>query len=108
MRNRKGLQHHPAGLRGRFELEVQPRLADPGFGYRRHDLPMPLARQLGGVLKRLYLALASDKLGQPPSHRALQPRPQRPQPGHFIDVDRLANAFDPGRAERFQDEIPFA
>src|SRR5215469_17562006 len=61
VRDRNRLQYHPAGLRGRLELEVQPRLADAGLRHRRHDLPVSRLRQLGGVLKRIYLALTSDE-----------------------------------------------
>ena len=60
------------------------------------------------MLERLHLALAPDELGQPAPRRALQPRAQGPQPGDFVNVDRLADAFDFGCAERLEDEVAFA
>src|SRR5712692_6999822 len=53
----------------------------------------------------LHLALASHELRQPPSHGALQPRAQRTQPGHFVNVDRLADAFNFGRAKTIKEEV---
>ncbi len=47
VRNRKRLQHHPARLRGRLELEEQPRLADSRLGHRGDDLPAPRLGLLG-------------------------------------------------------------
>jgi hypothetical protein len=89
----------------RLELEVQPRLADPRLRHRRDDLPAPRLCLIGGMLKRIHLALTSDELGQATPGRALQPRPQRPQPGHLVNVDLLADAFDSGGTEWLKDEI---
>ena len=107
MRNRKRLQHHPAGLRRRFELEEQSRLADARLRHRGNDLPVPRLGLIGGMLERLHLALAPDELGQPAAGRTLQPRAQRSEPGHLINVDRLADAFDSGRTQRFELEVAF-
>ena len=55
--------------------------SDPRLGHRGDDLSVSLARQFGGVLHRLHLALAADELGQPAPDSALQPRAQRPEAG---------------------------
>ena len=57
------------------------------------------------MLERLHLALAPDELRQPAPRRALQPRAQRPEPGHLVNIDRLADAFDLGRPQRLEREI---
>ena len=107
MRDREGLQHHPARLRDRLELEEQPRLAGARLRHRRDDLPMPgLARLLGGMLHRIHLALASDELRQPAPRRALQARAQRPEARHLENIDRLGDAFDPGRPQRLELKYP--
>ena len=68
---------------------------------------MSRLRLLGGVFERLHLALAPDELGQPAPCRTLQSRPQRPEAGHLINIDRLADAFDSGWTQRLQDKIAF-
>ncbi len=50
VRDRECLQHHPARLRNRFELEEQARLADPRLGHRRDNLP---ASSLGLIRRTL-------------------------------------------------------
>ena len=42
--------------------------------------------------------LASDEFRQSAADCPLQARPQRPEPGHFIDIDRLTETLDLGRA----------
>ena len=109
VRDRERFQHHPARLRRRLELEEQPRLADarPPPSPRR-SARARLAPARRACLHRLHLALAPDELRQPAPGRALQPRAQRPEPGHLVNVDRLADAFDPGRAERLEREVALA
>jgi hypothetical protein len=107
VRYRNRLQHHPAGLRSRLELEEQARLADPGLRHRRHDLPTPRLCLLGGMPQCFHLALASNELGQPAADRTLQLRAQRPESGHLVNVNRLADAFDPAGAERLELEVTF-
>ena len=110
VRDREGLQHHPAGLRRRLELEEQPRLADAR--------PRPSPRRSA----RARLAPARRAASSPPSRararrtssaraRAARckPRAQRPEPGHLVNVDRLADAFDSRRARaRLKHEVAFA
>jgi hypothetical protein len=62
-------------------------------------------RALGRGLHRLHLALAANELGESAPSRSLQSRPQRPEARHLINVDRLAYAFDLGRAHRLQLKI---
>src|SRR6266852_4164885 len=73
VRDRKGLEHHPARLRDGLELEQQARFADPGLRHRRHDLSVPSFGVLRRMLHRLHLALPPDELGQPAACRSLQP-----------------------------------
>jgi hypothetical protein len=98
MRNRKRLQHHPSGLILGLELVEQPRLPGARFGHRRDDLAVAAHRTLGRRAHRLHLALAPHEFRQPTSRRTLQSSAQRTQSGHFVNIDRLADAFDLGCA----------
>src|SRR6266851_3619102 len=59
------------------------------------------------MLHRLHLALPPDELG-PAADRALQPRAQGSQAGDFVNVDRLADAFDFGWTKTVEDEVALA
>ena len=102
-----GLQHHPARLILDLELEEQARLAGARLCHRGDDLAVTGLGLVGGGLHRIHLALAADELRKPTPGRSLQSGSQRSQPGHLIDVDRLADALDLGRSERLQREISF-
>ena len=39
--------------------------------------------------------------------RGLKPRPERPEPAHFVHGNRLADAPDARRADSFENEIAF-
>jgi len=105
MRDRIGLEHHPAGLRDGLELEVESRLAGARFRDRSGDLPAPLPRQPGDVPERFNLARAPDELGVTTPGRALEASAQRPESCHLKHRDWLADAFDSARAKRLELKI---
>ena len=107
MRDREGLQHHPAGLILDLELVEQARFAGACLRHRGDDLPAPGPRLLGRALERVHLGIPPHELRQSAAGRALQPRPQRPESCHLINADRLAQAFDPGRTQRLELEVSF-
>ena len=94
-------------LRHGLELEKQARLADSRLGHRGDDLAVPRLGLLRRALERLHLGLPAHKLRQTAPRRALQPRAQRPQPRHFINVYRFAHSLNPSGAESLQREISF-
>lgn len=95
MRNGERFQHHPSRLRDRLELIEQARLADSRVGHRCDNLPLTGLRLLRRVLQRIHLGLPADKFAQPAARRALKTGAQRSESGHFVDFDRLHDAFDP-------------
>src|SRR5216684_5663263 len=105
VRDRKGLEHHPARLRDGLELEQQARFADPGLRHRRHDLSVPSFGVLRRMLHRLHLALPPDELRQATARRTLQAGAQRPQPGYLVNLDRLADAFDFGWTQTVEEKV---
>src|SRR5262245_46415947 len=107
MRDGESLEHRPAQLGNRLELEEQPRLSDSSLGYCGDNLSATSLGLLGGVLHRVDLSLAPDELGQTAPNRPLQSRAQRTQAGNFINVDRLADAFNARRPHRLQCEVAF-
>src|SRR5438128_334322 len=54
---------------------------------------------------RLDLALAPDELGEAAPGRPLQACPHWSEPRDLEQFDRLADAFDPGRAKSFELKI---
>ena len=69
---------------------------------------MPAIASSSAVPHLLKLALAPDELGQPAPRRELEMVRSGPSPSHFVNVDRLADAFDLGRSQATQLEIAFA
>jgi hypothetical protein len=92
----------------RLEFVEQPRFPHPWLGHRRDDLPEPRLCLIGGVLERFHLTLAPDKLCQPATCSPLQTRAQGSEPGHLINVDRLADTSDSGCAQRLENEVALA
>jgi len=91
-----------------LELEQQARLADPRLRHRGDDLAMTGLGLLGRRLHRLHLAAAPHEFREPPPRRALKPGAQGSETCHFMNIHRLADAFDLGCAQRLEDEVAFA
>ncbi len=108
MRKRERLQHHAFGLRRSLEFVKQPRLSNSRLTQCGNDLPVPRPGQLQCAPDLLGFALAPDEPGEPALRRKLKACAQQPQPGHFVDVDRLAHAFDSHRAQRREAEVAVA
>src|SRR5262249_43453309 len=70
------------------------RLPTACLGHDRDKLAMSLHCQIERVLHLVYFALSSDELRQAPPWRKLKARPQRTMSGDFVNIDRLADAFD--------------
>ena len=66
---------------------------------------MPAGRALARLAQLLHLAVPADELGQPSGGRRLESRPDRPSPGHLVDVDRLAQPLDRHEAQRFHLDV---
>ena len=94
-------------MRNDFEFMKQARLADSGFANRSNDLAVTGAREFQRAIELRHLGIASDEFRQPAPRRCLEARPQRSEADHFINIDQLAEPFDPGGAERLQLEISF-
>ena len=105
VREGKRLEHQALALPAHLEFVKQARLADSCLGHRRNDLPMPAARLLERLVELLELRTTAHELRQPARRRHLKPRPQRTDPDHLVHVDRIADALDSRRAERFQIEV---
>jgi hypothetical protein len=56
----------------------------------------------------LQLALAPDEARQPAPRGQLEMRPQRAEPRHLVDIDRLADALDRHRPQGVQLEVALA
>jgi hypothetical protein len=69
---------------------------------------MALAHQLQRAAHLRQFRLAPHESRKAAPHCPLQPRPQRSEPGHFENIDRLADAPDFGCAERLENEVAFA
>ncbi len=69
---------------------------------------MALARQFQCAAHLREFRLAPHESRKAAPHCPLQPRAQRSEPGHFENIDRLADAFDFGCAERLENEVAFA
>src|SRR5208282_6936476 len=108
VRDGKRLEHQASRLSDRLELEEQARFADPGLADGGDHLSPPALRVFERALHLRQFGLASHELGEPAPRRRLQPRTQLAEPRHVVHVDRLADAFNPGCAERRQDEVAFA
>ena len=74
VRNRKGLQHHPARLRDGLEFVEEPGLPDSRLSHYRDDLTAPLPGQIRRAAHRVHFNLPADELGQSPSGGALKAR----------------------------------
>src|SRR5262249_1842466 len=95
----------PPRLAGGLELVEKARLADPGLGDYCDNLALPRLRQLGGVLHRLHLALATHEPRVTACRGALEASAQRPQPGDFIDFQRLADPLDTSGPQPLECEV---
>src|SRR5215469_7689115 len=66
---------------------------------------MSRLRQVRSMLQGLHLALAAYELRVAVGRPALQTSAQRPQPGHFVDFQWLANSFNASGPERLECEV---
>ncbi len=107
VRDREPLQRQAFGLCTCLELGDNARLADSGLADHRDDLPLTLLGKFERAAHLLHLALPPDELRVTAPCRALQTGPYRTEPRHFIHVDQLADALNPGRAERLELEVSF-
>jgi hypothetical protein len=107
VRDGKGFEDGAAGVRDDLEFMKQPRLADARFTDGRNDLAMARTREFERALELHHVGVASDEFGKSAPRRCLQSRAQRPDPGDFIDVDRIAESLDAGGTERFQLKVSF-
>src|SRR5260370_1094064 len=57
------------------------------------------------MLECVDLALPPNELGQSTRRSALQPRAQLPEASHLIELDLLADPFDPGRSQALELEV---
>src|SRR5262249_39198190 len=103
--DRKSFQRHPARIRRCLELIKQARLANPGLGHDRDDLPVPRLGLLGGIFERLNLALAPNELAQPAPRGDLEVRAQRTEASDLEQLYGLADPLDPARAEGLELEV---
>src|SRR5262249_41454236 len=69
---------------------------------------MPRFRQLGGMIQSLHLTLATHELRVTAGRPTLQASAQRPQPGHFVDIDWFTHPLNFGRTQRLEQEVAFA
>jgi hypothetical protein len=63
---------------------------------------------LGRVPHRVHLDVATHEFYQPAPACALQPRPYRAESGNFVNLDRLADTFNPGRPQALENKEAFA
>src|SRR5215469_15173872 len=88
-----------------LELIEQPRFAEPRLRNHRDHLS---TSGFGGGQRALHLIqlrAAADEPRESATGRPLQPRPQRPQSGHLVNLDGLADSFDLGWTDRRKLEI---
>ena len=105
VRERKRLEHQAFALPAHLEFVEQARLADSRLGHGGDDLPAAAARLIERLVELLELGAAADELRQAARRRHLQARPQRADSHHLVHVDRIGDALDSGRAQRFQVEV---
>ncbi|MCY1266955.1 hypothetical protein D9M70_153810 [compost metagenome] len=84
----------------------QPRLADPGLPHHRDDLPVSGGGLVQRQVQRLQFGCAAHEAGQAAVRCHLQARAQCPQTKHFIDRERLGDAFELGLSQRLELEVP--
>ena len=106
MRDRAAHRYSQSARTAAFEkLETQAALAGTRRGDDADDLAVTGARLLQCGVEGLHVGVAADEARESARARDLEPRAQRAQSRHLVNVDRLADAFDPGRAERLEREI---
>ena len=99
-------EHQAGRFREQPELVEQPRLAHARLAHHADDLPAPATRLFAELLEVVDLFLAAHEARQPARRGHLQAGAQRPDPEHLVDVQRPADAFDLGRAQIAELEIP--
>ena len=72
----------------------------PGSAIAATICPRPALRLLGRALERVHLALAAPRTSTSRAPPLVEAECVTGQAGDFINIDRLADAFDLGRTQR--------